>query len=336
MPTLSRRMPSSSHLLVMALAVVFGTGMSGWAGVVQAQQLVLDGRVVDADGEGIPGAVVELGRVQAILTDDEGAFRFENVEMGRYQLRIRAFGYGDEDVLLDLRADRTVTVALEETAFELDSLVVGAEKVEVRGRVRDPGRDRYLPAVEIRTSQGHAVLTDAGGAFEVEAWENVPLRVVVLAFGYFAADTLVVPLDGGDPFVLELTEYPVVQAMLGAANRRLEARARGRVSVTMPPLDREQISLWGGNTLDEVLRVEYPAQRRRIACVLLDERPLTPFEAEGFLETTPAWEVERMEFLFSGAMLRIYTREFMKKLLARRTNLSAPVYVASASPPFCA
>ncbi len=85
-----------------------------------------------------------------------------------------------------------------------------------------------------------------------------------------------------------------------------------------------------------MLRTEYPAQVRRIACVLLDERPLTPFEAEGLLETTPAWEVERMEFLFSGAMLRIYTREFMKKMMAGGMSLGAPVYVQSASPPFCA
>ena len=325
----SRRVSMVSF--VAALFATFGVCTPAVAG----QELFLDGRVVDGDGAGIAAAVVELGNADALLTDDEGAFRFEGIEAGTYRLRVRAFGFEEYGEMLDLRMDRTITIALEETAFELDSLVIGAERVDVRGRVRDPARDEDVPAVEIRTSQDDAVLTDAGGRCEVEAWENVPLRVVALAFGYFAADTLLVPQEEVDPFVLELTEDPLVQAMLGAANRRLEARARGRVSATMPALERDQIGPWAGNTLDDVLRVEYPARARRVACVLVDERRLTPFEADGLLSTTPAWEVERMEFLFNGAMLRIYTREFMKRMLSGGVGLAAPVYVDAARPPFC-
>lgn len=306
------------------------------AAPLRAQELALDGWVVDGNGTGIPGAVVELGNTGATLTDDEGGFRFEGVAAGTYRLRVRAFGFEDYGETVDVRTNRTVTIGLEETAFELDSLVVGAEKVEVRGRVRDPARDENVPAVEIRTSQDDAVLTDAGGRFEVDAWENVPLRLVALAFGYFAADTLVVPTADGEPIVLELTEDPVVQAMLGAANRRIENRGRGRRSITTPALERDDIARWGGAALDEVLRLEYPVRSRRLVCLVADEWPMSPLQAEGFLTTTPAWEVERMEFLFDGQMLRVYTRDFMKTMLSGGVQLGAPALTpGGVQGPFC-
>ena len=104
----------------------------------------------------------------------------------------------------------------------------------------------------------------------------------------------------------------------------------------MPPLDRDEVARWRGAPLDEVLRLEYPAQARRVRCVVVDEWAMTPLQAEGFLTTTPAWEVERMEFLFRGAMFRIYTRDFMRRMLGGGVRLAAPVYVDMADPPFCA
>ncbi|MQA92945.1 MAG: hypothetical protein GEU90_22480 [Gemmatimonas sp.] len=35
-------------------------------------------------------------------------------------------------------------------------------------------------------------------------------------------------------------------------------------------------------------------------------------------------EVERIEFMFRGAMLRIYTREFMQHMIARDLELRTP------------
>jgi hypothetical protein len=329
---------ATTHTLARVLGVLtaLAGSMAGAATALAAQEVVVDGWVVDAEGEGIPGAIVELGTAGAVLTDDEGAFRFEGVEAGTYRLQATAFGYEDYRETLDIRTDRTLTLTLAAAAFELDSLVVGAERVEVRGRLRDPVRDRDVPGADILTSQGHSLRSGAGGRFDFEAWENVPVRVVVLAFGYFAADTVFEPARGDERFVLELTEDPVVSAMLGAAIRRLDARAGGRRTITMPALERDEIARWRGAALDEVLRLEYPARARRVRCVVVDEWAMTPMQAEGFLTTTPAWEVERMEFLFDGAMLRIYTREFMKEMLSGGVNLAAPVYVEMAEPPFCA
>ncbi len=313
-----------------------GAGLALAAGPVRAQQVVLDGVVLDGNGDVVSAAVVELGTAAAILTDDEGQFRLEGIEPATYRLRIRAFGFDEHVETLDLRSDRTVTIVLRETAFELDTLVVGAGTVEVRGRVWDPVRDEDVPGAEIRTSQGEAVLSGAGGRFDFEAWENVPVRILVLAFGYLPVDTILEPTDGADRIDIALEEDPVITAMLGAALRRLDDRAGGRRAITIPPLERDDLTRWRGSALDEVLRLEYPVRSRRVICVVADEWPMSPLQAEGFLTTTPAWEIQRMEFLFGGRMLRVYTRDFMTRMLSGATQLGAPVFVASGGEPFCA
>lgn len=282
---------------------------------LRAQEITLEGLVLDGNGDVVPAAVVELGSAAAILTDDEGQFRFDGIARATYRLRVRAFGFDDHIETLDLRGDRSVTIVLRETAFELDTLVVGAETVEVRGRVWDPARDEDVPAAEIRTSQGEAVLSGAGGRFDFDAWENAPVQILVLAFGYLPMDTIIEPVEGADRIEIALEEDPVVTAMIEAALERLDDRAGGRRAITIPPLERDDMTRWRGAALDEVLRLEYPVRSRRVICVVADEWPMSSLQAEGFLTTTPAWEVQRMEFLFEGQMLRVYTRDFMTRLL---------------------
>jgi hypothetical protein len=46
-------------------------------------------------------------------------------------------------------------------------------------------------------------------------------------------------------------------------------------------------------------------------------------------------ELERIEVLERGAMLRIHTREIIKKLLGGGVRLARPLYVPQARPPLC-
>jgi hypothetical protein len=46
-------------------------------------------------------------------------------------------------------------------------------------------------------------------------------------------------------------------------------------------------------------------------------------------------EVHRVESLFDGAMVRVYTRDFMRRMLSGAVELRRPVYVAMARPPLC-
>ncbi len=123
--------------------------------------------------------------------------------------------------------------------------------------------------------------------------------------------------------------------MIATEVERIEKRAGGRLAITMRPLDRDDLLSWDNATLLDVLRHEYPNRGRRVRCVLVDEELLLAGMAEGVLLTTLARDVERIEFLFDGAMLRVYTREFMRTMLGSGIELRRPTYVEWAEPPLC-
>jgi len=308
--------------------VLLPAGAAGQIGVPVEGLVVLEG------GAGVEGALVELDGLPPTVTDPLGGFRFEDVPTGLRRIRVTAFGYVSRTDTVDIRPDRPLRVVLDAAPFRLDSLIVSARRTELQGRVRDPDRELDVVGAEIWTGFGETTEAGGGGRFEVEAWEGVPIRVLVRAFRYLPLDTLVTP--GAGRVTLRVTEDPLVARMLAVEVERLDDRAGGRRAIGMRPLGREELDRWSGAPLDEVLRFEFPRRSRRLRCVVLDERALTPMAAEGVLLTLPAREVERMEFLFDGAMLRIYTATFMSRMLGGGIELRQPVYVDQANPPFCA
>ncbi len=314
--------------LAALVAVILPSGAAGQVGVPVEGLVVLEG------GAAVEGALVELDGLPPTVTDPLGGFRFEDVPTGPRRIRVTAFGYVSRTDTVDIRGDRPLRVVLDPAPFRLDSLIVSARRTELQGRVRDPDREVDVVGAEIWTGFGEVTESGGGGRFEVEAWEGVPIRVLVRAFRYLPLDTLVTP--GSGRVTLRLTEDPLVARMLAVEVERLDDRAGGRRAVGMRPLGREELDRWRGAPLDEVLRFEFPRRSRRLRCVVLDERALTPMNAEGVLLTLTAREVERMEFLFDGAMLRIYTATFMRRMLGGGIELRTPVYVDQARPPFCA
>ena len=103
----------------------------------------------------------------------------------------------------------------------------------------------------------------------------------------------------------------------------------------MRPMNRESLLRWRGYTLEELIRIKYPMRGSGIRCVVVDEHVLSPGMAEGVLLTTLAFEVERIEFLFRGRMLRVYTREFMRTMVGSGLELRRATYVDLVSPPLC-
>jgi hypothetical protein len=304
------------------------------AGVAAQAVVPVEGLVLLEGGGAIEGALVELEGLTPTMTDPLGAFRFEDVPAGPRRIRVTAFGYLTRTDTVDIRADQPLRVVLDAAPFRLDSLIVSARRMELQGRVRDPEREVDVVGAEIWTGFGEATESGGAGRFEVEAWEGVPVRILVRAFRYLPLDTVVNP--GGERITLVLEEDPLVARMLSVEVERLDERAGGRMAVGMRPLGREELDRWRGAPLDEVLRFEFPRRSRRVRCVVLDEQALMPMAAEGVLLTLPAREVERMEFLFDGAMLRIYTANFMRRMLGRGLELRQPVYVDQSRPPFCA
>ena len=315
-------------MLAALVATLLPVGAAGQTGVPVEGLVVLEG------GGAIEGALVELDGLPPTVTDPLGGFRFESVPTGPRRIRVTAFGYLTRTDTVDIGPDRPLRLVLDAAPFRLDSLIVSARRTGLQGRVRDPEREVDVVGAEVWTGFGEATESGGGGRFEVEAWEGIPVRVLVRAFRYLPLDTLVTP--GGERVTLALEEDPLVARMLAVEMDRLDQRAGGRRAVGMRPLEREELERWRGAPLDEVLRFEFPRRSRRVRCVVLDERALTPMAAEGVLLTLPAREVERMEFLFDGAMLRIYTADFMRRMLGGGMELRRPVYVDQSRPTFCA
>ncbi len=320
--------------LPLALALGLLVGVLLPAAPASAQEgFVVRGQVVDTlTGLGIPAAVVRLEGHGSVLTGEAGGFRFAAVEEGDYELQVEAFGYAPRSVFLQVRGDVVLSVATEVAPFDIGGLVVAPRAVEVRGRVRDTLRDLSLRGVEIVTGAGDVTQTNGRGRFEVGGWEGLELLVRIRAFGYLPVDTVLIPTPG-ESYEFGLEPDPIVERMIAEQIGRIERRAGGRRSITLRPMNRDRLLRLRGRTLQEVLQTAYIG-RLRIRCVVFDEVSLTPQMAEGLLLTTPVEDVERIEFLFRGWMLRVYTREFMRTMLGSQVELRRATYV-EASPPLC-
>ena len=297
--------------------------------------VVLDGRVTGADGgPGIQNAIVQLEGHRPTLTAAGGAFRFEGVEPGEYLIQVEAFGYVSTLRTLVVDGDATVIIALDIAPFQLDSLVVAPREIDLDGWVRDAVKDISLANADVLTSRGHTTRTNRRGRFDVDVWAGFPVIVQIRAFGYLPLDTLLVPAED-ENHLFELGVDPLVDLMIETEIRRIEERAGGRRSIVMQPMNQGSLLRWGGYTLKELIQLRYPRRGKGIGCVVVDERVLTLSMAEGVLLTTLALEVERIEFLFRGRMLRVYTREFLRTMIGRGIELRRATYVDLGRPPFC-
>ncbi len=94
-------------------------------------------------------------------------------------------------------------------------------------------------------------------------------------------------------------------------------------------MDRDRLVFYSGTfSLLDALEVEYRSRRiSGIGCIIIDEKREDFLPADHFLQTMLPEELERVELLFDGAMLRIYTREFMQEMFDLELDLRPPVYV---------
>lgn len=234
-----------------------------------------------------------------------------------------------------VQADTTVTVPLKPAPVPVDSLLVDLRSIDVSARVRDRERDAPLTDAEVLVNQEPATVSNPDGRLRLDdLWEGVPVLVSIRAFGYLPSDTVVTPAED-DSYVFELSPDPVVERMIAAQVSELQQRMGGRRSILMPPVDRDRLLGWTGVSLREVLAGTYPTRWRRIRCVLVDEVLVPPGYEMDMMESTFPGEVERLEFLFRGRMLRVYTRGFLRDMIAGLVELRTPVYVDEAKPPLC-
>lgn len=299
--------------------------------------LTVQGRVYESTtGAGIQNAIVTLEGYGATLTAASGSFRFDDVEPGEYSLSVDAFGYVDRTLSLRLETNTTVDVPLEPEPFRLDPLDVDLETLDFDGRAVDPAKDLRLIDAQVLSSQGHEEWTDAHGQFDLDdVYEGVPLQIEVRSFGYLPLDTTFVP-DDDERHEFELFVDPAVQRVIDMQVDRIVDITRGRASVRRP-LDQEALLRFRGTfTVYDMILYEYGRRADRVGCLVVDERQIPrSWGWRSYLTTMLPEELARLEFLFSGAMLRIYTRDFVRRMPIDRVELRTPTYVEAFGEPFC-
>ena len=310
--------------------------------------MVVQGRVFEAGGAAdIGNARVELEGHGATLTSAAGTFRFENVELGEYTLQVDALGYTSESRVLAVDGPTMVLVPLRIAPLPLDSLVIESRTIDIDGLVRYHETDLLLVNAELFTELIPGTLTlaailsgqipetrtDAHGRFTLDdVLDDVPLRVIVNAFGYLPVDTILLP-DEDESYLFEPVVDPVLERMIEVQVGRIEERSDGYFTGGMRPMNQDRLLRYAGShTLRDALEFEYGIARlRRVSCVLIDERVITMsldpnrLRLQLSLDTMLPEEMERIEFLFGGEMLRIYTREFIRDMIARNIELLQPV-----------
>jgi hypothetical protein len=104
------------------------------------QTTTLQGTVADIKKEGIPGATVTVNRIGdstwlgAVVTEVSGFFKIKNLpQHDTLQVRIRFLGFQEYDTILIIEQSHLQldTIILKENSFELESVVVTAERPPV-------------------------------------------------------------------------------------------------------------------------------------------------------------------------------------------------------------
>jgi hypothetical protein len=104
--------------------------------VAVAQQIAtVRGRVVDATGEPLPGASVDLQAAATLLTattDGEGAYRLERVPVGQAELTIRLINFTTFRRDVEIGAGEEVTVdAMLSVSLHADVVVTACDRARV-------------------------------------------------------------------------------------------------------------------------------------------------------------------------------------------------------------
>lgn len=301
--------------------------------------VTLEGRVREAGTDSdIQNALVTLEGYGSKLTSTSGQFRFDGVDPGARVLRVRALGYADVLLRFTLEADMTLHVPMDIAPIEVDSLQVQLESVDIDGRVTDPATGIGLSDARVLSSQGHDVWVDVLGNFDLnDVHEGVPLRILIRAFGYLELDTTFVP-DAGRRHDFAPEVDPLIQGIIELQADRLETLTIGRRAVTRSIERDDALDFAATFTVYDMLLSEYGGRLERVRCLVVDEEQISPRHQDWptYLGTMLPEEVERVDFLFRGSMLRIYTRDFIKRMSLTAVTLNDPTYVdGSPGEPLC-
>jgi hypothetical protein len=225
--------------------VLFAWALLAWAQPCSGQDsgFTVFGRVVEVtNATWIGGATVTLSGRPPFISDQNGQFRLEDVPAGPYTLSVQAMGYRSQDVSLTIRADTELLIEMEVDPIRLDSLLVEAGFINVRGNVVDAATGARIPEARIRAGRAPETFSSSRGLFRVkdlprgysipilvDAFKYLPVRIALITD---QDTTLTIPMEA------DLVSIRFFQETV----QELEIRSRG-VALSRTQLNRRYIQL---------------------------------------------------------------------------------------------
>lgn len=307
------------------------------SGSLEAQNThTLSGRVVEeGSSNGIPAASVEIENQEVfgtVSTRSDGRFQLEGLEPGGYTVRVLAIGYTPKSTYVVVEEDVALEIPMAVSPLLLDTLAVDGRSIEIEGSVLAEGKDLPIVNADVLTDRGIATRTDANGRFQLEGVAaDIPVLIVVRSFGYLPLVATLVP-EESETYEFELERDSLVQRAIAEQVARIEERADNYPSI-LRSVGSERLEQLAQLTLREALSVENSRRMLgRVRCWVVDGRQISAQAADVFLDTTVPQEIERIEFLSAPAdptfvMMRAYTNQFMRRMIASDTELRRPTFM---------
>lgn len=313
-------------LLTLAALAVAPAGAAAQA--VDVQVRVLD----RATGRPVEGATVQLGTDLRAVTGGQGAARLTRVPLGGYTLTAHRLGYATAELEVVIRRDTLLVLALDVQPIPLDSIRATNRLITIRGTVRGADTRRVIPDAEVYAGPGRSAYTNFLGRFRLDRFRaGDTLYLSVTAFEYSPARTIALAInDTTIDFVLE--PDPIGRAMLAQQIARLDRRVRS-VGYSQRTIGRDVLQRRAAATAFDAVRMELGTRFSRIACVMIDDRQ-SMFGTDE-LHAYGIDQIDRLEIIDRGTMVRLYTRRFVQRMLSGRERVAPILLVRGTGRPIC-
>jgi hypothetical protein len=283
------------------------------------------GRLVDrTTGLPIGNGNVRLDNGPVIVVGADGSFRLEGTP-GRHTLDVRALGYAPGQHQIDLGGDSTIVIDLEPRPFTLDTVRAESRTVKAKTTIRDSSSRILLADVEVTTNTGERKSSGHTGLITVDVPVRERTYLFFTAFGYLPRlDSL--SLERDTSFTVWLRTDPIAARMIDQQTAKLAERIKGRRAAGKSTLTRKEAMSGSDGGMYTVLQREGFLQR--LGCLVIDD--VQQGDNYGSVPTRAALEgllpdrVERVEraSLANGVrMVRIYTRDYVRDMMAGRVAL---------------
>ena len=291
-------------------------------GIASAQTAIVKGVVVErGSGEPLNLADIELAGSPRGVTNPRGEFVFHNVKPGRRKLTVKLLGYRNYEATLEIKGDLEVRVELEIEAVPVTGVTGVNRNYTIRGEVTDKASGEPVIDAETRLGTNRRTATNVNGTFKFSKVKvGQPVVVQVRAIGMMPAD-LRVDAEDDTTLTFQLVSDPIGQGMLAQQVARLEKRTDG-IGESVQTIGRETL-LRSNETMHDLVRRSLQARRRTVRCLFIDERLTGMGELMLFLPQ----QVERVELIDRGTMVRVYTRRYVEDMMLKRAHPMSIVFI---------